>query len=94
MSKRNCPHVQELFPEIEAMIQAGKTQREIAEYFGFKDKTVKTQYSCTRDFFVLSAQPGAVQRFISRQVLFILFIVAYLEAVVMITRFLYIWPHV
>ena len=32
MSKRNYMHVQELLPEIEAMIQEGKTQREIAEH--------------------------------------------------------------
>ena len=29
-----------LLPEIEAMLSAGKTQREVAEYFGFKDKYV------------------------------------------------------
>lgn len=40
MSKRNYLHVQESFPEIEAMIQEGKTQQEIAEYFGPKDKEV------------------------------------------------------
>lgn len=40
MSKRNYTHVQELLPEIRAMIQAGKTQREVAEHFGFKDKGV------------------------------------------------------
>ena len=38
MGKRNYTHVQELLPEIEAMIGEGKTQREAAEYFGFKDK--------------------------------------------------------
>ena len=40
MSKRNYTHVQELLPEIKAMISAGKSQREVAEYFGFKDKYV------------------------------------------------------
>lgn len=40
MSKRNYTHVQGLLPEIEAMIQEGKTQREIAEHFGLKDKEV------------------------------------------------------
>ena len=40
MEKRNYTHVQKLLPEIEAMIAEGKTQREVAEYFGFKDKYV------------------------------------------------------
>ena len=40
MSKRNYTHVQELFPEIAAMLTAGKTQREVAEYFGLRDKYV------------------------------------------------------
>ena len=40
MSKGNYTHVQELFPEIEAMLASGKTQREVAEYFGFRDKYV------------------------------------------------------
>ena len=40
MKKRNYTHVQLQLPEIEAMIAAGKTQREVAEHFGFKDKSV------------------------------------------------------
>lgn len=40
MGKRNYTHVQILLPEIEAMIAEGKTQREVAEHFGFKDKYV------------------------------------------------------
>ena len=40
MSKRDYTHVRLLYPEIKAMIGAGKTQREIAEYYGFKDKYV------------------------------------------------------
>lgn len=40
MKKRNYTHVQLLLPEIEAMIASGKTQREVAEQFGFKDKRV------------------------------------------------------
>ena len=40
MEKRNYTHVQMLLPEIEAMIAEGKTQREVAEHFGFKDKYV------------------------------------------------------
>ena len=40
MNKRNYTHIQELLPEIEAMLEEGKTQREIAAQFGFKDKYV------------------------------------------------------
>lgn len=40
MGKRNYTHVQMLLPEIKAMIAEGKTQREVAEHFGFKDKYV------------------------------------------------------
>lgn len=40
MSKRDYTHVRLLYPEIKAMIEAGKTQREIAEHYGFKDKYV------------------------------------------------------
>lgn len=40
MEKRKYTHVQMLLPEIAAMISAGKTQREVAEHFGLKDKYV------------------------------------------------------
>lgn len=40
MSKRKYTHVQSLLPEIKEMVEAGRTQREIAEYYGFKDKYV------------------------------------------------------
>ena len=40
MNKREYTHVQELLPSIKAMLKEGKTQREIAEYYGFKDKHV------------------------------------------------------
>ena len=40
MSKRNYTHVKELLPAILAMVEQGMTQREIAEYYGFKDKLV------------------------------------------------------
>ena len=40
MSKRNYSRVQVLLPEIQAMVEQGKTQREIAEQFGLKDKYV------------------------------------------------------
>lgn len=40
MKKRNYTHVQALLPEIRAMLAAGRTQREVAEYYGFSDKKV------------------------------------------------------
>lgn len=40
MSKRSYTHVKELLPAIQGMVAQGKTQREIAEYYGFKDKLV------------------------------------------------------
>ena len=40
MSKRKYTHVQSLLPEIKAMVEVGKTQREIAEHYGFSDKSV------------------------------------------------------
>ena len=40
MSKREYTHIRLLYPEIKAMIEAGKTQLEIAEYYGFKNKYV------------------------------------------------------
>ena len=40
MSKRKYTHVQSLLPEIKTMVEAGKTQREIAEHYGFSDKSV------------------------------------------------------
>ena len=40
MSKRNYTHVQALIPDIEEMLARGKTQREVAEYFGFKNQYV------------------------------------------------------
>ena len=40
MSKRKYEQVQQLFPEIRAMVAAGKTQREIAEHFGLSDMFV------------------------------------------------------
>lgn len=43
MKKRNYTHVQALLPEIKAMLSDGKTQREVAEHFGFKDKYVVKQ---------------------------------------------------
>ncbi|EFB75383.1 hypothetical protein [Subdoligranulum variabile] len=43
MNKRNYTHIQELLPRIKAMLAEGKTQREVAEYYGFKDKYVVKQ---------------------------------------------------
>ena len=40
MSKRNYTHVQALLPEIQAMVAEGKSQREVAQYYGFRDKQV------------------------------------------------------
>ena len=40
MSKRNYTHVKDLLPAILEMVEQGMTQREIAEYYGFKDKLV------------------------------------------------------
>ena len=40
MEKRKYTHIQGLLPEIKAMQAEGKTQREIEEHFGFKDKQV------------------------------------------------------
>ena len=40
MKKRGYTHVKELVPAIQQMVAEGKTQREIAEYYGFKDKLV------------------------------------------------------
>ena len=40
MGKRNYTHVQGLLPEIQKMVESGKTQREIAEHYGFKSKEV------------------------------------------------------
>ena len=38
MAKRRYTHMQRLFPEIKAMIEAGKTQREITEYYGLSNQ--------------------------------------------------------
>lgn len=38
MCERQYTHMQILLPEIRAMIAEGKSQREIAEHFGFKSK--------------------------------------------------------
>ena len=40
MKKRNYTHVQALLSEIRAMLAEGKTQREVAESYGFQDKQV------------------------------------------------------
>ena len=40
MKKRKYTHVQVLLPEITTMLAKGKTQREVAEYYGFQDKQV------------------------------------------------------
>ena len=40
MTKRNYTPVKELLPGILKMVEQGKTQREIAEHYGLKDKMV------------------------------------------------------
>ena len=40
MSKRSYTHVKELLPAKQEMVEQGKTQREIAEHYGLKDKLV------------------------------------------------------
>ena len=40
MRKGNYTQVQALLPEIRVMLSEGKTQREVAEHFGFQDKYV------------------------------------------------------
>ena len=43
MNKRNYTHIQELLPQIKAMLAEEKTQREVAGHYGFKDKYVVKQ---------------------------------------------------
>ena len=43
MEKRNYTQVQALLLEIKAMLAEGKTQREVAEHYGFQDKYVVKQ---------------------------------------------------
>ena len=40
MEKRNYTHVQVLLSTIKAMLAEGKSQREVAGYYGFHDKQV------------------------------------------------------
>lgn len=43
MSKRDYTHVQHLLAEIKVQRENGKTHREIADYYGFKNKEVVKQ---------------------------------------------------
>ena len=43
MSKRDYTQVQHLVPEIKRLREEGKTHREIAEHYGFKNKEVVKQ---------------------------------------------------
>ena len=43
MSKREYTQVQHLLPEIKRLREEGKTHREIAEHYGFKNKAVVKQ---------------------------------------------------
>ena len=40
MGKRGYTHVKELLPVIQAMIEEGMSQQEVADYYGLKDKAV------------------------------------------------------
>lgn len=40
MKKRKYTHMQKLLLEVKAMLAEGKTQREVAEHYGFKNKQV------------------------------------------------------
>ena len=40
MSQRGYTHIKGFVPVIQAMVSEGKTYREIAEYYGFKDSEV------------------------------------------------------
>ena len=40
MKKRGYSHVKELLPAIHQMVAEGKTHREIAEHYGFREKEV------------------------------------------------------
>lgn len=40
MTKKDYTHVQALLAEIKAIVESRKTQREIAEHYGYKDKFV------------------------------------------------------
>lgn len=44
MGRGKYTHIQALQTEIETMLAQGKTQREVAEYFGFKDKYVVKEF--------------------------------------------------
>ncbi len=44
MTKRNYTQVKELLPAILKMVEQGKTQREIAEHYGIKDKMVVKRF--------------------------------------------------
>ena len=49
MGKRSYAHTQVLLPEIRAMVESGKTQREIAEHFGFSSKEEVVHKSLKRE---------------------------------------------
>lgn len=44
-NKRNYTHIQEVANEVLKMLEDGKTQREISEYYGFKDKYVVKEFA-------------------------------------------------
>ncbi|WP_206406305.1 hypothetical protein [Gemmiger sp. An120] len=62
MKKRNYTHVQALLPEIKAMLAEGKTQREVAEHYGFQDKMLPSPLQSTLVFFSLYQNMGTIRR--------------------------------
>ena len=62
MSREKYTHVQVLLPEIRAMESAGKTKREIAEYFGLRDKYVVKQLLTRERRKEAKAQAGILPR--------------------------------
>ena len=62
MKKRNYTHVQVLLPEIKAMLDAGNTQREVAEYFGLQNKYVVKQLLARERRKERELEAGAIRR--------------------------------
>ena len=56
MKKRNYTHVQALLPEIRAMLAEGRTQREVAEYYGCLLYTSRTLQSISTSAVLLERQ--------------------------------------
>ena len=48
IKKQNHTRINVLLPEIKAMLADGKLQREVAEYYGFRDKQVVSEHVVKR----------------------------------------------